>query len=105
MNKRCNRCKELSGSCKCKPTTNPKSLSEIKPVLRLEKAHRGGKEVTIIDRLPASESFLKELSQELKKKCGSGGTYKIRENTGTIEIQGNKIDQLKNELKRLGCKM
>ena len=30
--------------------------------------------VTVIDGLPRNESFLKELAQDLKRSCGTGGT-------------------------------
>ncbi len=59
-------------------------------VFRLEKNGRGGKTVTVIDRLPNHEKFLLELCKELKSKCGSGGTFKVMSGVGIIEIQGDK---------------
>lgn len=100
LNKPCPRCKKLSGSCTCKSTAP--DPSKIKPVLRLEKKHRGGKDVTIIDRLPSSEDFLKDLSAALKKKCGTGGTFKIEDGIGSVEIQGDKRVQIKAELEKMG---
>jgi translation initiation factor 1 len=104
LNKPCPRCKKLAGSCTCKNTTP--DTSKIKAVLRLEKKHRGGKDVTIIDRLPPSEEFLKDLSATLKRKCGTGGTYKIEDGIGSVEIQGDKRVQIKTELEKMGifCK-
>lgn len=59
-------------------------------VFRIEKGGRGGKIVTVIDRLPKHETFLRDLCKELKSKVGSGGTYSIDAEGGTIEIQGDK---------------
>lgn len=99
LNKTCPRCKKLATSCTCKSITP--DTSKIKAVLRLEKKHRGGKDVTIIDHLPPSEEFLKGLSTALKKKCGTGGTFKIEDGAGTVEIQGDKRVQVKAELEKM----
>jgi translation initiation factor 1 len=104
LNKKCERCKQVAASCICKTLPGKVDISSVRALLRLEKAHRGGKDVSIIDRLPPVESFLKNLAQDLKKRCGAGGTFKISENVGTIEIQGDKRDQLRKELERLGIK-
>ncbi|KMQ51342.1 Translation initiation factor SUI1-related protein [Chitinispirillum alkaliphilum] len=104
-NRRCDRCKMPSASCECKEDAAPGDLSEIKPVLRLERAHRGGKDVTVVDRLPPSETFLKDLAKTLKKRCGSGGTYRISENKGIVEIQGDKRENVKKELGRMGMRI
>ena len=42
--------------------------------LRVEKTGRGGKTVTVVYGLPHNTEFLRELSQELKRACGTGGT-------------------------------
>jgi translation initiation factor 1 len=102
LNTRCGKCKKLVASCMCSKCNAPINASAIKPVIRLEKAHRNGKEVTIIDRLPASESFLAHIAQTLKKRYGCGGTYAIIHATGVVEIQGDKRDTIKKELTRLG---
>ncbi len=104
LNKRCNQCKQLIAACKCRSISSSVDKSSICAVLRLEKAHRGGKEVTIIDRLPPNEGFLKNLAQDLKKHCGTGGTYKINDNSAIIEIQGDKREQIKKQLEKIGIK-
>lgn len=75
-------------------------------VFRLEKGGRGGKTVTVMDGFPRNEEYLKALAKELKAKCGVGGTHLIGEKGGTIEIQGDKRDQLKKllESKRIKFK-
>lgn len=73
-------------------------------IFRLEKAARGGKTVTVIDGLPKIEIFLKDLSKELKAKCGVGGTYSTSGKEGLIEIQGDKRDQIKKIFETKGIK-
>lgn len=67
-------------------------------VFRLEKNGRGGKTVTILDQLPSHETFVKELTKELKIKCGVGGSYKVESGVAQIEIQGDKRDAIKKIL-------
>jgi translation initiation factor 1 len=66
--------------------------------LRMEKKGRGGKMVTVVDGLPNNADFLKELSQELKRACGTGGAVK----DGTIELQGEFRDRLRELLAKKG---
>lgn len=67
-------------------------------VFRIETQSRGGKTVTVLDKLPAVDSFLKDLTKEIKMKCGTGGSYKIENSYGTIEIQGDKREPIKKML-------
>ena len=55
----------------------------------MEKKGRGGKVVTLLTRLPAHETFLKELCAHLKRAVGSGGTHYIKDGEGVVEIQGD----------------
>ena len=78
-----------------------KSLVDTKKfivVFRIETQSRGGKTVTVLDKLPTHEVFVKELTKELKIKCGVGGSYKIEKGFGIIEIQGDKRDMIKKIL-------
>ena len=59
---------------------------------------RKGKGVTIISGVPLDPACLQVLAQELKQKCGSGGTVK----EGRIEIQGDHRDKLCAELAKKG---
>lgn len=56
-------------------------------VVRLykERKNRGGKIVIIIKGIEESDEFLTDLTKELKKKCGVGGSVK----NGEIIIQGD----------------
>ena len=101
MNEKCAKCKELKAACTCVAEPDAAKVKFF-AVLRIEKQGRGGKTVTVIDRLPKQEIFLKELTSELKKKCGSGGTYLMDGGEGIIEIQGDKRDLVKLVLQKRG---
>lgn len=101
LNQKCPKCKELISECTCSKEVEPKAYKFV-AVLRIEKQGRGGKTVTVIDHLPKSEIFLKELTTKLKKKCGSGGTYLMNGNEGVIEIQGDKRDLIRELLAKEG---
>jgi translation initiation factor 1 len=88
QNKKCPKCKEIVAACVCEPEV--KNTAKYVPVMRIEKQGRGGKTVTVVDRLPKQELFLKQLCTDLKKKCGSGGTYNTEGQEGIVEIQGDK---------------
>ncbi len=90
--------------CQCPDEAVPDD-KKITAVLRIEKSGRKGKIVTVIDRLPRSESFLKELLKILKTKCGTGGTFYISPDSGTIEIQGEHRDKLRSLLEKEGIKV
>lgn len=59
---------------------------------------RGGKGVSIITGLTLSEVQLNDLAKKLKQHCGTGGTVK----NGTIEIQGDQREKIKQWLEKLG---
>ena len=103
QNLRCEKCGELSSECVCIPDKDV-SVKDFTAVLRIEKAGRKGKTVTVIDRLPKPEDFLKDLAKKLKTKCGSGGTYKPDGEFGIIEIQGNKREVIRSFFKNEGIK-
>ncbi len=62
---------------------------------------RKSKGVTIITGISLSHSQLLKLSQQLKQKCGAGGTVK----NDVIEIQGDHRNALLEELKKKGYKV
>lgn len=88
-----------------KPPHSPViDLSKVEVIFKLEKSGRGGKTVTVLERLPQHETWLKDFAKELKAKCGTGGTHLIRDGYGVIEIQGDKRDQLKKILETKGIR-
>jgi translation initiation factor 1 len=64
----------------------------------MEKKGRGGKMVTVVDGLPNNADFLKELSQELKRACGTGGAA----GEGFVELQGDLRDRVRELLTKKG---
>ncbi|MGG2141536.1 stress response translation initiation inhibitor YciH [Symbiopectobacterium sp. RP] len=72
-------------------------------VVRIQRQSSGrkGKGVCIITGLDLDDDALTALAAELKKKCGCGGAVK----EGTIEIQGDKRDLLKQLLEAKGLKV
>jgi len=106
LNQKCAKCKEVVSECTCDPGMDVATAKAYKfvAVLRIEKQQRGGKTVTVIDQLPKSELFLKDLTTRLKKKCGSGGTYLMDGKEGVIEIQGDKRELIRSLLEKEGIK-
>lgn len=78
--------------------------AKIVAYIRLEKAGRGGKTVTVIAELPKDEEFLKSLTKEIKNKCGTGGTYVLDKTQCCIEIQGDRRDAIKKILEAKSIK-
>ena len=66
--------------------------------LRVEKAGRGGKTVTVVYGLPRSAEFLKDLCKELKRTCGTGGAV----SEDTVELQGDHRDRIRDLLLKKG---
>ena len=84
-------------------------MSELKEfkfiaTIKIDTAGRAGKVVTVVGELPKQEIFLRELTSELKKKCGAGGTYLMDKKEGVIEIQGDKREMIAKVLSQKGMK-
>ncbi len=95
----CATCGWPERDCTCSSRTARESIPrKIVAKLRLEKQGRGGKSVTVIYDLPNNSTFLKELSQELKRACGTGGT--VAENT--VELNGDLRDRVRELLAKKG---
>ncbi len=65
-NLKCLKCKKLLPECVCAEAEDA-SESKWTAVLRLETANRGGKAVTVIDKLPPTGKFLAELLSHLQR--------------------------------------
>ena len=96
----CPTCGRPSADCTCSST-----LARDEPVparltakLRLEKKGRGGKTVTVVYDLPRNKEFLKELAQELKRVCGTGGAP----GEDSVELQGDLRDRVRDHLVKKG---
>ena len=128
---RCEHCGELDEDCKCPPEP-PQShahamrdcsdtsfglsapigafgAQHIQPLVapdkqtaRLSKEKRKkGKVVTVIRGLPTEGNDLPSLLKQLKSNCGAGGALQ----EDSIEIQGDQLDRVREELKKIGYKV
>jgi translation initiation factor 1 len=96
----CPGCGWPDNDCKCSGRVAPAEALPTRVVakLRMERAGRGGKTVTVVFGLPRNPPFLKALTQELKKACGSGGTT----TDDGVELQGDLRDRVRDALERKG---
>ncbi len=96
----CAKCGWPASDCRCSdPTARDEPLpARIVAKLRMERAGRGGKAVTVVYDLPRNQPFLKALATELKRGCGAGGT--VVENT--VEIQGDLRERVRAALEKKG---
>lgn len=99
---KCPKCQKFKDECKC--VSQEAAHSSYTVVFRLEKSGRGGKTVTVMDGWPRNETLLKDYAKEFKAKCGTGGTHILDSQRASIEIQGDKRDQLKKLLTAKGIK-
>ena len=84
--------------CRCSARFDEALPTKIVAKLRLEKAGRGGKTVTVVDGLPRNAKFLAALAAEAKRACGTGGAAKET----TVELQGDHRDRLRALLRARG---
>jgi translation initiation factor 1 len=69
---------------------DPVKKGPARAVVRYERKHRGGKEVTIVDKLALKPDELARWCKELKQALGCGGS--VEENT--IVLQGDQRPRL-----------
>jgi len=91
----CPGCGWPSRDCACSTRVSddrvPERPGRIVAKLRMEKKGRGGKMVTVVDGLPRNAAFLKDLCQELKRSCGTGGAVQ----ECAVELQGDLRDRVR----------
>ncbi len=101
----CPVCGQAYKYCRCDqpPTQQVASTQKSDGIVRImrDRKHRGGKTVTVITGVPASNEDIATLAQQLKKLCGSGGTVK----EGVIEIQGDHCEKVQAKLSEMGYKV
>jgi len=93
----CPVCRKPIKECTCEKnpySPNPDGVVKV----RRETSGRKGKGVITIKDVPGTLDDVKELARFLKTKIGSGGSVK----DGIIEIQGEKLDQVLDLLKKKG---
>ena len=94
----CPKCGWPQKDCRCSVAVDERVPERLTARLRIEKAGRRGKTVTVVESLPRKREFLKELTGELKRACGSGG----KAGDSHIEIQGDHRERLRTLLRDKG---
>ncbi len=96
----CPTCGWPERDCRCSSHSGKDEPVPVRVVakIRVERAGRGGKTVTVVYDLPRNHAFLKELAGELKRACGAGGTV----GDDSVEIQGDLRDRIRDFLIRKG---
>jgi translation initiation factor 1 len=94
----CPKCGWPADGCRCSTGFDQSVPEKITARLRIEKAGRRGKTVTVVEGLPRNSGFLKVLAGELKRACATGGTVV----EDRIEVQGDHRDGIRAVLKSKG---
>ena len=94
----CPRCGWPEKSCRCSSGMDQTVPEKMTVRLRIEKAGRKGKTVTVVENLPRNRAFLKDLAGVLKRACGSGG----KAGDAHVEIQGDHRSTLRELLRSKG---
>ena len=100
----CPSCQKPVSKCTCKKK-KPRSQTNIKydGIIRIQREvkERKGKTVTSLSGFQISDTELKNLATQLKRRCGTGGSVK----DGVIIIQGDHRNTLATEVKNQGFKI
>ena len=89
----CPKCGLPKELCVCETIAKEEQRIRVRTVKR-----RFGKQATLIEGIDKGNIDIKDLAKKLKAKFACGGT--VKENI--IELQGNHLDKIKNELTKLG---
>src|SRR4051812_11628332 len=85
---------ERNCQCSSRRAAEAPVPARVTAKLRMEKKGRAGKAVTVIYGLPRNADFLRELVQELKRACGTGGALL----EDGIELQGDLRERVREIL-------
>ena len=96
----CPTCSAPTDMCRCKQVREANARAQGDGVCRIRRETKGrkGKTVTTVTGVPLPPNELQDLAKALKRRCGTGGSFK----DGVIEIQGDHRDVLKAELEERG---
>ena len=93
MTEVCSKCGLPKDLCICETIARESEQIIIKTVKK-----KFGKIATIVDGIRSKNINLKDIVNTLKNKLACGGTIK----NNTIELQGNHVEKVKNELIQMG---
>jgi len=93
MSEVCPKCGLNKELCVCETLAKKDQQIKIGQVKR-----KFGKIATVVQGIDKKDIDLKDLAKKLKSKLACGGTYK----EGVIELQGNHLGKVKEELVRMG---
>jgi translation initiation factor 1 len=95
----CPRCGWPIRECRCSRRSADESVpARVVAKLRIEKAGRGGKTVSVVYGLPQNAAFLREICLDLKRTCGTGGAVV----DGTVQLQGDLRERIRSVLLEKG---
>lgn len=94
--KMCPTCGQPVAGCTCSRGSAAAGDGVVR--VRRETKGRRGKTTTVVMGLPGDAAAIARMAKELKRRCGSGGTTKA----GVVEIQGDHVDVVLAELRKLG---
>lgn len=94
----CPRCGWPASDCRCAAAAEEPVPARVVARLRIERAGRGGKTVTVVDGLPRNAALLADLARDLKRATGSGGAA----GEGRVEIQGDRREAVRKLLAARG---
>ena len=94
----CRGCGQPERGCRCAAAASEPVPTRPTAKLRMEKKGRSGKTVTVVFGLPNNASFLAELSRDLKRACGVGGTT----TDDGVTLQGDVREKIRELLKARG---
>jgi translation initiation factor 1 len=86
--------------CRCQRTED-KPLAGQSAKIKIDRAGRKGKSVTVIEGLQVNPAHLAKIAKIIKQKLGTGGTAK----EGHIEIQGDHREKVAALLGEMGVKI
>jgi translation initiation factor 1 len=78
-----------------------KAPEKPKQAIKIIRERRGNSLITVILNLPLNEEAMKELCSKIKQRLGCGGSVKNER----VEIQGEKINEIKTFLIERGFKV
>ena len=97
----CRGCGLPERGCRCGQASSEPVPDRPTVTLRLEKAGRGGKTVTVLFGLPNNAAFLADLGRDLKRACGVGGAA----TADGLTLQGDVRERVADLLRARGFRV